>query len=152
MLTDESSSGSPQIEPLLLARGSVLAVELFERVRRQDPDILSKEINFLTLLHFMLLANALGFDENCRAQAKVWFRKLRRNIPKVITTEFLPWLWMSWILQMSHEFEALTAIAQRETRYRIDSENPHDIQIPHAIVGKYSCEGQEQFESHKKRY
>jgi hypothetical protein len=112
------------------------AFSVMMNVRDAKTSEIPKEVDFQTLLQFLLLAHKYGFNEALRVQANIWIKLLRHTIPHSLTDQLLPWLWISWIFDMSPEFKALTAIAQKEARNRIDSDNPYGVPIPPRITGK----------------
>lgn len=93
-----------------------------------------KVVNLAQLGAIAILVDKYALHEAVGFVSDTWIRGLRGEIPRSITAEFRPWLFISWVFGLEREFTELTQIAQRKSTRNL-GEWKSKFAIPLRIFG-----------------
>ncbi|KAI9654618.1 MAG: hypothetical protein M1829_000904 [Trizodia sp. TS-e1964] len=129
------SGASPNIS---LLDDDSIALLIILCVIHGHTKILPHQINLSLLAQIAVLADKYNLESYLSFFANLWIEQLKSNMPTSLTTKAFKWLTISWVFKRPSEFEIVTKIAVRESKWRLDNDPRMHLTIPKSIPGNFN--------------
>ncbi|KAL5346669.1 hypothetical protein ACLOAV_008376 [Pseudogymnoascus australis] len=96
-----------------------------------------RKVTLDTLTKLAILVNYYQMHEAVGFVSDMWIADLKQeSFPESFDPEVLPWLFISWVFSMRHEYAQLTRILEYESDDRLEDNIDNNLFIPASIINR----------------
>lgn len=96
-----------------------------------------RNVTLDTLTKLAILVNYYQLHEAVGFFSETWIGDLKqKSFPKSLDAEVIPWLFISRVFSMNHEYAQLTQILEYESDDRLEDNIDNNLPIPASIISE----------------